>query len=71
MFKILHQWVPPSSLLSVFEIINGYFLPGIFFWNIMNSVVLSEGKYAKKVFIDVFIIYFFKCFFDLKIANTP
>ena len=41
-FKILHRWVPLSLLLSVFEIINGYFLPDIIFSNIMNLFILSE-----------------------------
>ena len=44
MFKIFHRCVPLSSLLSILEIMNGYFFPGIFFSNITNLFILLEGK---------------------------
>ena len=48
MFKILHQWVRPWSHLSLFEIMNKYFLPGITFSNITNLFTLSQGSTLRK-----------------------
>ena len=62
--------MPPSLLLSVFEIKNGYFLPGIIFSKHNKLIYFVRWKNTKKMFINIIIIYFFKYFFNLKIRNT-
>ena len=70
MFKILHQWVLPLSLLFVFEIMNGYFFSRHHFFKHYKLIYFIWGKNTNKISINVWIIYFFKYFLSLKIRNT-
>ena len=49
-FKILHQYVPPLSDLSVLASKNGYFKPGMIFSNEVNLFVnlIYQRTYLQK-----------------------
>ena len=62
MFKIFHQRVPLPPLLPVFEIMTGYFFYRYHFFKQNKLLYLITGKNTKKIFLNIFVIYFLKYF---------